>query len=80
MIHQILNDGEYEFHGTIEDFKKCISSFRITNTTCDGECCGIKLLECDGYFKYHQQHHHLHISKHWGNEDILYVKYLGATN
>lgn len=80
MIQQIINKGEYTFTGTIEDLKKCISSFKMINVRCNGECLGIKLLECDGSFKYHQESHRIKISKYWGNKDILYIKYLGASN
>lgn len=78
MIQQIINGGSYEFKGTIQDLKHCINSFKVTKEICNGHIQGLDLLEVLGEFKYHGQKHKVHISKHWGGKDILYIKYRGV--
>lgn len=80
MIQKIINDGKYQFIGTIDNLKKCISSFRITKTICDEEVCGVYLLEVLGKFKYHGIWHRIKISKDWTGKDILYIEYQGGND
>lgn len=78
MIQQIINTGSYEFQGTLQDFKHCINSFKVTKEICKGSIQGLDLLEVIGEFKYHGQKHKVHISKYWGPKDILYIHYMGC--
>ena len=78
MIQEILNKGSYKFSGTVDDLRKCINSFKITTVVCEGCVQGIDLYEAYGKFKYHGHYHKVHISKHWGGEQILFIKYLGG--
>lgn len=80
MIQQIINGGMYEFKGTIIDLKKCLSSFKVTSIICDGTIQDIELYEAMGKFRYHGVTHKVHVSKHWGGKDILYIEYRGAIN
>ena len=79
MIQRIINEGYYEFEGSIDNFKKCISSFRVTKVLCDGNIQGIVLLEVLGRFKYHSTWHKVSISKDWSGKDKLYIEYQGET-
>lgn len=78
MIHQIINEGFYKFNGDLNDFKKCISSFKITKVVHIGKVMNVELCEVYGKFKYHGDTHKIHISKHWGGENLLFIKYLGG--
>ena len=78
MIQQILCKGSYKFEGDLQDFKRCISSFKVTKVIQDGECLGIKIFEAIGKFKYHGETHKIHISRSWNDERILFIKYLGG--
>ena len=79
MIQKIINEGSYKFLGTLQDLKKCINSFKISEVICEGQIQGLDLYEANGKFKYHGQIHKVHISKHWGDKQILYIKYLGGS-
>ena len=80
MIQQIINEGQYQFEGTLKDLKKCINSFKVTKVICQGEIQGLELCEVLGKFRYHGEIHHVYISKYWGDKDILYIKYQGGSN
>lgn len=76
MIQQLLTKGKYEFQGDIKDFKRCISSFKITKVIQDGEWQGIKFFEAEGKFRYHGEIHCIKISKAMNGENKLYIYYL----
>lgn len=78
MIQKIILDGEYLFSGDLNDLKRCLSSFKITKVICEGEISGVKLCEVHGKFRYHGQTHRVHISKHWGGEKKLFIRYRGT--
>lgn len=78
MIQQIICKGNYKFEGSLQDFKQCISSFKVTRVIKEGECFGIKLFEAIGKFKYHGETHKIHISKSWNDANVLFIKYLGG--
>ena len=78
MIQQILSKGSYKFEGDLQDFKQCISSFKITKVIQDGECLGVKIFEAIGKFKYHGNIHKIYISRSWNDTGILFIKYLGG--
>lgn len=78
MIQQILDKGHYKFEGDLQDFKRCISSFKIIKVMQDGECLGVKIFEAIGKFKYHGEIHKVHISMDWSNSKFLFIKYLGG--
>lgn len=79
MIQQIINDGKYDFEGTLKDLKKCINSFKVTKVIYDGEIQGMILLEVHGKFKYHGATYHILVTKDWMKE-VLHIKYLGGNN
>ena len=78
MIQQILSEGTYLFKGNLQEFKRCISSFKVTKVIQDGECLGIKIYEAIGKFKYHGETHRIQISRSWSDEKVLFIKYLGG--
>ena len=80
MIEKIINTGEYVFDGDLTDLKKCLSSFKIVQVTCDGELLGVKFCEVLGRFRYHGENHLVHVSKHWGGEKKLFITYKGVEN
>lgn len=80
MIQQIINKGEYIFQGTIQDFKNCISSFKILEVIHDAEVCGCRVYDCLGKFRYHGETHSIYIQQHMGGQDILYITYRGVIN
>ena len=76
MIQKIINDGKYEFRGTLEDFKKCIGSFKITKEIRMGKILDIEMCDVEGKFRYHGVGYKISIHKHW-TEDILFIEYRG---
>lgn len=78
MIQQIITKGSYNFQGSLEDFKHCISSFKVTKVICEGEIQGIKIFEGFGKFRYHNEFHNIKISKLWTDSNVLVINYLGG--
>lgn len=76
MIQKILIEGKYKFRGDLDDFKRCISSFKITKITRMGEICGVKMCDVEGRFRYHGDTYKVYISKLW-NDEILLIEYRG---
>jgi len=79
MIQKILNEGEYLFSGDLNDLKKCLSSFKIIEVILEKEICGVKLLDVRGKFRYHGATHEIYISRNWGDETKLFIKYRGES-
>ena len=80
MIQAIINNGKYEFSGNLDDLKRCLSSFKVTKVICMEEIQGIKICEVLGKFRYHGANHKVHISKYWGDKELLFIEYRGVEN
>ena len=79
MIEKIINNGKYNFEGTLDDLKRCIKSFKVVKVIYQGEIQGMNLLEVHGKFKYHGVTYHVLVTKDWIRE-LLHIKFLGGNN
>jgi hypothetical protein len=78
MIQELLTKGRYKFNGTLKDFKKCLSSFKITSVIRDEYIGDVYMYMCYGFFRYHSEQHKISIDKAMNGTDVLYIKYLGV--
>lgn len=76
MIQKILASGHYDFRGTLEDLKKCISSLKVTKVIRMGNICGYDMCDVECKFKYHGKAYNLYVSKIW-TEDLLKLEFRG---
>lgn len=77
MLQEIIERGQYKFTGNLDMLKRCVSSFKITHVIKSGKISGIEIFEARGKFRFHGETHKVLVSKSWGNEDILFIKYKG---
>ena len=77
MIEKIINDGGYEFHGSIRELKKYLGGFHITEVITDGEIQGINIFSAFAEFRYHGDIHKCVISSKFSKEPVLIIEYKG---
>ena len=77
MLDKIINQGSYQFTGNIQQLKKFLGGFKVTEVITDGWIQGINLYSCYAEFKYHNEIHKVEIVSDFTGKNILNIYYKG---
>jgi len=79
MIQDILKGKKYIFKGTVNDLKKCIGGFNVTEIVLSGKVNDYEMFDAYATFKYHGMIHKIYLSKAW-TENKISIEYRGIVH